>query len=260
MASVLVLFYSTYGHAYVMAKAAAEGVTQGGGHATLKRVAETLPREVLEKMHAVEAQAAFSHIPVADPSELDRYDGFIFVVPTRFGNMPAQMKTFLDATGQLWFRGALTGKVGSVMVSTATQHGGQETTIQSFHSVLLHHGMVLVGLPYTFAGQKGCEEVKGMSPYGASTIAGAQGERQPLPVELDAARFQGKHVAGIAGKLAGKVGGASAAVPGARIYDGSAVPTPHPVGAGGPVPRSGAMTPAGGYPVAGSGAATPGIL
>jgi len=201
---VLVLFYSTYGHNYSMAKAVVEGVQAGGGIPTLKRVAETLPREVLEKMHAVEAQKAFADVPIAEPSELTNYDAIILAIPTRFGNMPAQMKAFWDATGGLWLSGGLVGKVGSVMCSTATQHGGQESTIHATHTVLLHHGLVIVGLPYSFQGQMGVEEVKGGSPYGASTITGGQGERQPSTIEHEAARYQGKHVATIAAKLAGK--------------------------------------------------------
>jgi len=204
MAKVLVLFYSTYGHNYVMSKAAVEGVQAAGGVPTLKRVAETLPREVLEKMHALEAQKAFADVPIADPNELPNYDAIIVLTPTRFGNMPAQMKAFWDATGGIWVTGGLVGKVGSVMASTATQHGGQETTIHATHTVMLHHGLVIVGLPYSFQGQMGLEEIKGGSPYGATTIAGGQGERQPSAIELEAARFQGKHVATIAAKLVGK--------------------------------------------------------
>lgn len=204
MAKILVLFYSTYGHIYKMAQAAVEGVRAAGSEATLKRVRETLPHEVLEKMHAVEAQKAFEAVPIAEVSELSSYDGVIFAMPTRFGSMPAQMKAFLDATGGLWATGALVGKVGSVIVATATQHGGQETTIQNVHTVLLHQGFVIVGLPYTFPGLSGVEAVKGGSPYGATTIAGSAGERQPSEVELDGARFQGSHVAKIAQKLAAK--------------------------------------------------------
>ena len=202
MTKILVLFYSTYGHITKMAQAAVEGVQSAGAEAVLKRVPETLPEEVLAKMHAVEAQKAFADIPIATVDELPEYDGIIFALPTHFGAIPAQMKTFLDATGGLWLAGKLVGKVGSVIVSTATQHGGQETTIQNMHTVLLHHGFVIVGLPYSFQGQMGVEEVKGGSPYGATTIAGGMGERLPSAIELDAARFQGKHVAGIAAKLA----------------------------------------------------------
>jgi NAD(P)H dehydrogenase (quinone) len=201
---VLVVFYSTYGHVYKMAEAVAEGVRQvDGAEAELRRVPETLPDGVLEKMGAVEAQKTFSHVPVCTVDELTSADAVIFGTPTRFGNMCGQMRQFLDATGQLWANGALVGKVGSVFVSTATQHGGQESTILSFHITLLHHGFVIVGLPYAFQGQMQNDEIGGGSPYGASTIAGTSGERTPSEIELDGARFQGKHVAEIASKLAG---------------------------------------------------------
>ncbi len=201
---ILVLFYSTYGHIYKMAEAAAEGAAQVEGAAvSIRRVPETLPASLLESIGASEAQKAFSHIPVCTVDELTEYDAIIFGTPTRYGNMAAQMKAFLDATGGIWAKGGLIGKVGSVFTSSATQHGGQESTILSFHTVLLHHGMILVGLPYSFAGQMGIDEIKGGSPYGASTIAGGAGERQPSAIELEAARFQGKRVAEIAGKLAG---------------------------------------------------------
>jgi NAD(P)H dehydrogenase (quinone) len=200
---VLVVFYSTYGHVYKMAEAIAEGVKGvDGAEVELRRVPETLSDEVLEAMGAREAQKAFAHIPVATVDELATADAIIFGTPTRFGNMAGQMRQFLDATGQLWVQGALVGKVGSVFVSTATQHGGQESTILSFHTTLLHQGMVIVGLPYSFQGQMGVDEIKGGSPYGASTIAGSQGERMPSENELTAARFQGKHVATIVAKLA----------------------------------------------------------
>lgn len=200
---VLVVFYSTYGHVYKMAEAVAEGVGQvGGAEVELRRVPETLPDEVLEKMGAVDAQKTFSHVPVCTVDELAAADAVIFGTPTRFGNMCGQMRQFLDATGQLWASGALVGKVGSVFASTATQHGGQESTILSFHITLLHHGFVIVGLPYAFQGQMQNDEIGGGSPYGASTIAGTSGERTPSEIELDGARFQGKHVAEIAVKLA----------------------------------------------------------
>ncbi len=200
---ILVVFYSTYGHVYKMAEAIAEGVKEvDGAEVELRRVPETLPDEVLEKMGALEAQKAFAHVPVCSVEDLASADAIIFGTPTRFGNMTGQMRQFLDATGQLWMQGALVGKVGSVFVSTATQHGGQESTILSFHTTLLHHGMVIVGLPYAFQGQMGVDEIKGGSPYGASTIAGSQGERMPSETELAAAHFQGKHVAAIAAKLA----------------------------------------------------------
>ena len=200
----LVVFYSTYGHVYQMAQAVAEGVKQvGGAEVELRRVPETLPDEVLEKMGAAEAQKSFSHVPVCTVDELASADAVIFGTPTRFGNMCGQMRQFLDATGQLWANGALVGKVGSVFTSTATQHGGQESTILSFHITLLHHGFVVVGLPYAFQGQMRNDEISGGSPYGASTIAGTSGERSPSENELEGARFQGKHVASIASKLAG---------------------------------------------------------
>ncbi|MCB1420504.1 MAG: NAD(P)H:quinone oxidoreductase [Notoacmeibacter sp.] len=198
MTKVLVLYYSSWGHNEQMAEAAAEGARAGGAEVSLKRVPELVPEEVAKNFHYKLDQAA----PVADPSELADYDAIIFSTPTRYGMMAAQMKNFLDQTGGLWASGALVGKVGSVMASSATQHGGQESTILNFHTVLLHHGMVIVGLPYAFQGQTGVEEVKGGSPYGASTIAGGDGSRQPSAVELEAARYQGRHVAEIAGKLA----------------------------------------------------------
>jgi NAD(P)H dehydrogenase (quinone) len=199
---VLIVFYSMYGHVYKMAEAVAEGVQAvPGAEAILRRVPETLPADVLEKMGAVEAQKAFAHIPVCTVDELPGAEAIIFGTPTRFGNMCGQMRQFLDATGQLWAKGALVGKVGSVFVSSATQHGGQESTILNFHITLLHQGMIVVGLPYAFAGQMRNDEITGGSPYGASTIAGTKGERTPSANELDAARFQGKHVAAIAAKL-----------------------------------------------------------
>lgn len=202
---VLIVFYSTYGHIYKMAEAVAEGVKEvPGAEVELRRAPETLSQDILQKQGAIEAQKVFAHIPECTVDELTQADAIIFGTPTRFGNMIGQMRQFLDATGQLWAKGSLVGKVGSVFTSSATQHGGQESTILSFHLTLLHHGMVIVGLPYSFQGQMGVEEVKGGSPYGASTIAGAQGERQPSEVELAAARFQGKHVATIAAKLAKK--------------------------------------------------------
>ena len=199
----LVVFYSTYGHIYQMAEAMAEGVKQvNGAEVELRRVPETLPDGVLEQMGAVDAQKAFSHIPVCTVDELAAADAVIFGTPTRFGNMCGQMRQFLDATGQLWANGSLVGKVGSVFASSATQHGGQESTILSFHISLLHQGFVIVGLPYAFQGQMRIDEVTGGSPYGATTIAGGDGSRMPSENELEAARFQGKHVAGIAAKLA----------------------------------------------------------
>ena len=200
---ILIVFYSTYGHVYKMAQAVAEGAkTVEGAGVEIKRVPETLPQEVLEKMGALEAQKAFLQIPECTVDELTEADAVIFGTPTRFGNMCGQMRQFLDATGQLWANGSLVGKVGSVFTSTATQHGGQESTILTFHVTLLHHGFVVVGLPYIFQGQMRMDEITGGSPYGASTIAGGDGSRFPSENELEAARFQGKHVAGIACKLA----------------------------------------------------------
>ncbi len=201
---ILIVYYSTYGHVHQMAEAMAEGARQvQDAEVELRRVPETLPDEILEKMGALEAQKAFAHIPVCTVEELASADAIIFGTPTRFGNMCGQMRQFLDATGQLWSEGALVGKVGSVFASTATQHGGQESTLLSFHVSLLHQGMVIVGLPYAFQGQMRNDEITGGSPYGATTIAGTSGERMPSRNELDAARFQGKHVATIAGKLRG---------------------------------------------------------
>jgi NAD(P)H dehydrogenase (quinone) len=199
---VLIVYYSMYGHIQRMAEAVAEGAKEvGGTEAEMRRVPETLSVEALSKMGAVEAQKAFSHVPICKVDELASADAVIFGTPTRFGNMCGQMRQFLDATGQLWAKGALVGKVGSVFTSSATQHGGQESTILSFHITLLHHGFVIVGLPYSFQGQMRIDEVTGGSPYGASTIAGGQGERMPSDNELAAARFQGKHVATIASKF-----------------------------------------------------------
>ncbi|MGD8703266.1 MAG: NAD(P)H:quinone oxidoreductase [Desulfosarcina sp.] len=199
---VLIVYYSTYGHVHKMAEAIAEGVKQvDGAEAIMRRVPETLPDEVLEKMGAVDAQKTFSQVPICSVDELASADAVIFGTPTRFGNMCGQMRQFLDATGQLWAQGALVGKVGSVFTSSATQHGGQESTILSFHISLLHHGFLIVGLPYAFQGQMRIDEVTGGSPYGASTIAGGSGERMPSENELDAARFQGRYVAQIASKL-----------------------------------------------------------
>jgi len=199
---LLVVYYSLYGHVYKMAEAVAEGARLVEGvDAELRRVPETLPQEVLEQMGALEAQKQQAHLPVCTVDELGDAHAIVYGTPTRFGNMCGQMRQFLDATGQLWLRGALTGKVGSVITSSNTQHGGQESTILSFHTSLLHHGMVVVGLPYTFQGQMTMEGISGCSPYGASTIAGADGSRLPSDNELAGARFQGEHVARIAKKL-----------------------------------------------------------
>ncbi|HQN17978.1 MAG TPA: NAD(P)H:quinone oxidoreductase [Syntrophobacteraceae bacterium] len=199
---VLIVYYSMYGHIHSLAQAIAEGVREiPGAEVIQRRVPETLPAEVLEKLGAVEPQKSMAHVPVCTLDELATADAVIFGTPTRFGNMCGQMRQFLDATGQLWVQGALVGKVGSVFTSTATQHGGQESTILSFHITLLHHGMIVVGLPYSFQGQMRNDEITGGTPYGASTIAGTGGERVPTENELAAARFQGKHVASIAAKL-----------------------------------------------------------
>ncbi|MGA7329623.1 MAG: NAD(P)H:quinone oxidoreductase [Rhodomicrobium sp.] len=197
MTKVLVLYYSSYGHIEKMAEAVAEGVREAGAEAIIKRVPELVPEEVARASGFKLDQAA----PIATVDELPNYDAIIFGVPTRFGNMPAQMKNFLDQTGSLWFQGKLIGKVGSVFTSSATQHGGQESTILSTHIVLLHQGMVIVGLPYSFQGQMILTEITGGSPYGASTITGGDGSRQPSQNELAGARFQGRHVASIAAKL-----------------------------------------------------------
>ncbi|HMR66750.1 MAG TPA: NAD(P)H:quinone oxidoreductase [Anaerolineae bacterium] len=203
MAKVLVLFYSTYGHIYRMAEAMAEGVNSVEGvQAVMRRVPETLPQEMLDQIGATQAQAAFADVPVATVDELADYDGLIMGVPTRFGNMIGQMQAFWDGTGGLWYKGALVGKPGGVFTSSATQHGGQETTIRAVHTLLLHHGMVLAGLPYAFQGQMGVDEVKGGSPYGASTITDGDGSRLPSETELAGARWQGRYIAEIAKKLA----------------------------------------------------------
>lgn len=199
---VLVVYYSMYGHVYSLAQAAAEGARSVEGvEAILRRVPETLPEEVLEKMGALEAQKRQADVPVCTVDELGQADAIIFGTPTRFGNMCGQMRQFLDATGQLWVKGALVGKAGSVITSSNTQHGGQESTILSFHITLLHQGMVIVGLPYAFQGQMTMDEISGGSPYGASTIAGGDGSRFPSENELAGARYQGEHVARIAKKL-----------------------------------------------------------
>ena len=200
MAKILVLYYSTWGHVETMAEAVAEGARSvAGTEVTIKRVPETMPEDTVKAIHAKTDQKA----PVATPDELADYDAVIFGTPTRFGNMAGQMRTFLDQTGGLWAQGKLVGKVGSVFASTGTQHGGQETTITSFHTTLLHHGMVLVGVPYTCAGLTKMDEITGGSPYGATTLADGDGSRQPSENELSVARFQGKHVAEISAKLAG---------------------------------------------------------
>lgn len=199
---VLVVYYSMYGHVHKMAEAIADGVQEiAGADALLRRVPETLSPDVLEKMGAAPAQKSMERVPTCSVDQLSQADAIIFGTPTRFGNMCGQMRQFLDATGQLWVQGSLVGKVGSVFTSSATQHGGQESTILSFHITLLHQGMIIVGLPYSFQGQMRIDELTGGSPYGASTIAGGKGERLPSENELAAAHFQGRHVATIAGKL-----------------------------------------------------------
>jgi len=201
--NVLIPFYSLYGHVSAMAQAVAEGVAQvDGAVATLRRVPETLSPEIIEKMGATEAQKALSVVPVCTVDELAAADAIIFGTPTRFGNMCGQMRQFLDSTGGLWAKGALVGKIGSVFCSTGTQHGGQETTILTFMCTLFHHGMIVAGLPYSYQGLTRMDEVTGGTPYGASTLAAADGSRVPSQNELDGARFQGRHVAEIAMKLA----------------------------------------------------------
>jgi len=187
-----------------MAQAISLGVRDAGFEPELFRVPETLPDEVIEKMGAKSFQDEFQKLPVITPNELAKADAVIFGTPTRFGNMAGQMRQFLDATGGIWSRGALAGKVGSVFTSSGTQHGGQESTILTMHVTLLHHGMIIAGLPYTFSGQTTMDEISGCSPYGASTIAGGSGERFPSANELAGARYQGRYVARIAQHLAGK--------------------------------------------------------
>ncbi len=200
---VQVVFYSMYGHIYKMAEAVAEGARSvEGAEVSIYQVPELIPDTALERTGAKAARAAFEHIPIAKPEQLAEADAIVFGTPTRFGNMAAQMRNFLDQTGKLWMTGALIGKAGSVFCSTATQHGGQESTILSFHTTLLHHGMVVVGVPYSEQRQMTLAEISGDSPYGATTIAAGDGSRQPSENELGIARFQGSHVAKIAGKLA----------------------------------------------------------
>ncbi len=197
MTKLLVLYYSSYGHTETMANAVAEGAREVAGvEVSVKRVPELVPADVAAKAGIKLEQDA----PFAVPGELADYDAIIFGTPTRFGNMTAQMRNFLDQTGPLWAKGALIGKVGSVFTSTASQHGGQETTITSFHTTLLHHGMIIVGLPYSWAGNAQMAEISGGTPYGASTLAG-DGSRQPSANELEGARFQGRHVAEITSRL-----------------------------------------------------------
>lgn len=201
--NIAIVYYSMYGHIRTMAQAAQQAASQVEGvSATLYRVPETLPEDVLGKMGALEASKAQAEVPLATPEVLAGADAILFGTPTRFGNMTGQMRQFLDSTGGLWAKGALIGKAAGVFTSSATQHGGQESTILTFIPTLMHHGMVVVGLPYSFAGQMGVDEVMGGSPYGASTIAGGDGSRQPSERDLDGVRFQARHLAQIAKKLA----------------------------------------------------------
>jgi NAD(P)H dehydrogenase (quinone) len=199
MAKVIVLYYSSFGHMEAMAKAAAEGARAAGADVTIKRVPELVPDEVARKSGYKLDQEA----PIAEPAELAGYDGFVFGVPTRFGNMPAQMKNFLDQTGGLWAKGALIDKVATVMVSTATQHGGQETTVLTTQVVLQHHGMLIVPLSYAYDGQNGTEKVRGGSPYGMTVATNADGSRWPDEQDLAGARFQGERLARITLKMHG---------------------------------------------------------
>ena len=200
---VQIVFYSSHGHVYKMAEAIAAGAREVAGvEVTLLQVPELVPDAMLEKSGAAAARKAFAHVPLATPEHLAEADAIIFGTPTRFGNMCAQMRNFLDQTGGLWMSGALIGKVGSVFASTATQHGGQETTLTSFHTTLLHQGMIVVGVPYSEARQMTMAEISGGSPYGATTITGGDGSRMPSENELAMARFQGRHVAQIARKQA----------------------------------------------------------
>jgi NAD(P)H dehydrogenase (quinone) len=202
-AKVQVIFYSTYGHVYRLAEAIAEGAREvAGTDVQVLRVAETLPEEVLAKMGAVEARKSFAHIPIADPKRLAEADAILLGTPTRYGAATAQMRAFLDATGGLWVSGALIGKVGSAFTSTASQHGGQETTLLAMSTFFFHMGMVIAGVPYSAQELLNVSEVSGGTPYGASTVAGSRGERQPTENELAIARAQGGHVATIAGRLA----------------------------------------------------------
>ncbi|MDG6256292.1 MAG: NAD(P)H:quinone oxidoreductase [Methanomicrobiaceae archaeon] len=200
---VFIVYYSLHGHIHALAQAVAEGVREADLEAELYRVPETLPLEVIEKMGAAAFQEEFATVPVIDRHRLGDADAIIFGTPTRFGNMCGQMRQFLDATGSLWTSGALVGKVGSVFTGSNCQHGGQETTIISTHITLLHHGMIIAGLPYTFGAQCRDDEITGCSPYGASTIAGSDGSRRPSEIELAGARYQGKYVALITRELAG---------------------------------------------------------
>jgi NAD(P)H dehydrogenase (quinone) len=203
-AKVQVIFYSTYGHVWKLAEAVAEGARAAGADVQVLRVAETLPDDVVAKMGAAEAQKAFAHVPLADARKLQDADAIVIGAPTRYGAVPAQMRAFLDNTGGQWVSGALIGKVGSAFTSTASQHGGQETTLLTLSTFFFHMGMVICGVPYSSQELLNLDEISGGTPYGASTIAGPKGERQPTANELAVARAQGRHVAGIAAKLAAK--------------------------------------------------------
>lgn len=201
---IYVVFYSMYAHVYQMAEAVAEGASDvKDAEVSLFQVPELMSAEALEKSGSKQARESFSHVPYISPDQLGDADAIIFGTPTRFGNMAAQMRNFLDQTGSLWMKGGLIGKVGSVFTSTGTQHGGQETTITSFHTTLLHHGMIIVGVPFSEQRLMNMEEITGGTPYGASTLAGTDGSRQPSENELAIARFQGRHVAEVAQKLKG---------------------------------------------------------
>ncbi|NDW05573.1 NAD(P)H:quinone oxidoreductase [Jiella pacifica] len=199
MAKVLVLYYSSYGHIETMAKAVAEGAESAGASVDIKRVPETAPAEVVQAAHFKTDHP----YPVCEVEDLPNYDAIIVGVPTRYGNMSSQMQAFWDRTGPLWAKGALVGKVGGAFASSATQHGGNEATLLSVHKTLLHHGLMIVGLPYAYAGQMTLDEIAGGSPYGATTIAAGDGSRMPSEIELGGARFQGKHIAEMAARIAG---------------------------------------------------------
>lgn len=199
---IYIVFYSTYGHVYKMAEAVAEGAREvQGSEVSIFQVPELMDEATLKAHGVLEAKKAFYHIPFIKPEQLAEADGIIFGTPTRFGNMASQMRNFLDQTGSLWMKGALAGKVGSVFVSTATQHGGQETTITSFHTTLFHHGMIVVGVPYAEQRLLNMTEITGGTPYGATTLANTDGSRSPSENELQIARFQGRHVATITKKI-----------------------------------------------------------
>jgi len=201
---LFVVYYSLYGHVHRMAEAVAQGAGEvKGAQVEMRRVPETLLPAVLEKMGAMDAQRVLAQVPVCTVEELADADAIIFGTPVYFGKMASQMSQFIDMTSPLWFDRSLVGKVGSAFCSSGSQHGGQEVVLLSFHTVMLNHGMIVVGLPYTFEGQRRTDEITGGTPYGASTISGASGDRMPTENELAAARFQGKHVASIASKLFG---------------------------------------------------------